>query len=205
MYSKEIKMKPILFSTAMVQVILAGNKTQTRRVVPKRVVDEYRNYEKFREKVSSFAVLPPQGPECDYYLSRARYKVGDILYVRETWFIEPVSKKYGYKADANKYNEVVIDLGDTTTVTLSPDKWQPSLFMPKSAARLFLRVTDVGVEKLLDIRGGGVSREGIVWENNADPVGDFKRLWDSINAKRPGCSWADNPWVFVISFERIEK
>jgi len=192
--SKETKMKPILFSTEMVKAILAGNKTQTRRVVPKRVVDEYRNYEKFREKVSSFAVLPPQGPECDYYLSRARYQVGDILYVRETWL--KADDGYKYKADVREGSEA-----DELRKQYGY-KWQPSLFMPKAAARLFLRVTDVDVARLQDISEADANKEGVMGDC---AVARFTEIWDIINTKRPGCSWADNPWVFVISFERIEK
>ena len=171
-------MKPILFNTDMVRAILDGRKTVTRRVV------------KFK---------PGQNPQWTGYIpdgqvlygsnnipaSKSPYHPGDILYVRETW-ARSMAGTYLYKA---------------TDTPIILDRWRPSIHMPKEAARLFLRVTDVRVERLQDIDDAGVVSEGM---NIGDP---FDELWDSTvkAADREANSWAANPWVWVIEFERVSK
>ena len=86
--------------------------------------------------------------------------------------------------------------------------------MPREAARLFLRVTDVRVERLQDISTSDCEEEGLIsdidrFNGQMEPhhdwiVGEFENLWNSINAKR-GYGWDTSPWVWVISFERCEK
>jgi hypothetical protein len=160
-----MKHRPILFSTDMVRAILAGRKTQTRRI-------------KFR---------------CD---------AGDLLWVRETWACEGLSG-YTYKADPDVPFCV---------------KWRPSLFMPREACRLFLRVENVREERLRDISYDDVFAEGITSTVAGVPPYDliyripnnpnyyythtqaFEALWDSINAKR-GYGWDANPLVTVIEFK----
>lgn len=185
--------KPILFNTEMVRAILEGRKTVTRRVVNHK---HLRGLEDLTAKKIQRACIAP-------------YKIGDILYVRETWqyggpldgnerVIEPM--RYYYAAD-----------GDPFTYWLNEDgtchegmKWRPSIHMPKEAARIFLRVTDVRVERLQHI-----SREGAIAEgcNAAVPVLEFKRIWD--NTIKPTdldlYGWSANPWVWVIAFERCER
>lgn len=84
-------------------------------------------------------------------------------------------------------------------------KWRPSIHMPRLASRLTLRVADVRVERLQDISEADALAEGVE-PSKEDHVplyscrATFERLWDSINGKRPGCSWADSPWVWVVSF-----
>lgn len=193
-----MKERPILFSTPMVQAILAGRKTQTRRVV-KPQPDE--------DGLAKF--IPSQRWEdtggkaytCPYG------KVGDVLWVRETWKEAPEQatwKKYSYKAD---YNSHLAQLG----------KWKPSIFMPKDASRIWLKITNVSVERLQDITNKDAMSEGIEsidhgvhWRNYVPseiscfihPMHSFESLWTSINGED---SWNANPWVWVIEFERIEK
>jgi hypothetical protein len=104
-------------------------------------------------------------------------------------------------------------------------RWRPSIHMPRWASRITLEVTDVRVERLQDISEDDAEAEGIergedffqcpTWKNYQpddeaaswfpdDPVGAFRTLWDSINGKRPGCAWDDNPWVWVVEFKRLE-
>lgn len=172
-------MKPILFNTDMVRAILEGRKTVTRRVV------------KFK---------PGQNPQWTGYIpdgqvlygsnnipaSKSPYHAGDILYVRETWTM--LVGSYLYRADQKPGMK-------------HPGKWLPSIHMPKEAARLFLRVTDVRVERLQDIDDAGVVSEGM---NIGDP---FDELWDSTvkAADRDQYGWSANPWVWVIEFERVSK
>lgn len=187
------EMKPILFNTDMVRAILDGRKTVTRRVVKQQppatsAVSMDRPYAAWR-----FWEDDPSG-----HLIKPPYKQGDILYVRETFCrFDPDhivdGNKYAYYADATPESERIRkEYGY---------KWSPSIHMPKEAARLFLRVTDVRVERLKDIDDYGVLAEGL-------GVGEpFDELWDSTikKANLPLYGWAANPWAWVIEFERISK
>ena len=86
-------------------------------------------------------------------------------------------------------------------------KWRPSIFMPREAARIFLRVTDVRAERLQDITEADAECEGVIARHDTACTGtsariSFAELWDSINNKR-GYGWDKNPWIWVISFERV--
>ena len=195
-------MKPIIFSGPMVRAILEGRKTQTRRVIKPQPTGTEPIY-----NPSHF--LPDKG----WYfkgggVSKPRYQPGDILWVRETWCttmeMEPERGKvhYHYRATPD------------TTVECCPEgllKWKPSIFMPKVAARLFLKVTGVRVERLQEISVDDIEAEGAyrVMDIQSDTddtrlnKGNFADLWDSINGKK--YPWASNPWVWVYEFERTEK
>ncbi len=188
---------PILFNTEMVRAILDGRKTATRRVM--------KNIIPFDEKGTYFNVLERgewQGPIIKEWIVQyhSKYKVGDIMYVRETWQDDRIYThdstpgKYFYKAD-----------GDVDCY-----KWKPSIHMPKEAARIWLKVTDVRVERLQDISEREAEKEGFYDDveycvgNTAR--GHFLELWD-FTIKKSECylyGWDANPWVFVYEFERIE-
>jgi hypothetical protein len=188
--------KPILFNTEMVQAILEGRKTVTRRKIDKDITN-------FCDVEVDGTLLDYQNCHGDFInpIDLCRYRKGDILWVRETWsehqeyynnsakvFAEP---HYIYKADGVYAN-----------------KWRPSIHMPKEAARIFLKVTDVRVERLQDITEEDAIAEGMS-KTLVDGVifisakGNFHVLWDSLNIKR-GYGWEVNPWVWVIEFERVE-
>ena len=184
-------MKPILFSTPMVQAILRGQKTQTRRVVkpnPKA--------EKFSAIVRcddfSLARFWSRRPYPRIDDVRARLIPGNILWVRETWQhtkvlnLHPTDGCYGYvyRADAQPWEDY------------EGWKWKPSIFMPKEACRLFLKVTDVRVERLQSITEADAKAEGF------DSIDSFFALWQKINSTE---SLAVNPWVWVYEFEVIPK
>lgn len=206
--------KPILFNTEMVRAILDGRKTCTRRIVkPQQLIgmlpDKCKNGapEKFlKEKKPMFK------PYCDMTdielintAYKASYQPGDILYVRETWKKAP--NGYYYYEDWQRN-----DIADVT-------KWKPSIHMPKEATRIWLRVTDVRVERLQEITVDGCHREGINIETSAVTDGEtlnrkhdfslekFETLWDSTVKKSDidRYGWDANPWVWVIEFERCEK
>lgn len=195
--------KPILFNTEMVCKVLDGTKSATRRVV----------------KPQPFAVKQDKTAPCwcGHFVSESGkvlpdkppYCPGDILYVRETW--TPWSRTEGtvpgihYKADGE---------------TLPGVKWRPSIHMPKEAARIFLRVTDVRVERLQDIDNAGALAEGCDgrgespqdgglsdWQKNYDfSVERFSVVWNSTikPADRALYGWGANPWVWCYEFERVE-
>ena len=215
-------MKPIIFSTPMVQAILEGRKTQTRRVI--KVDDAPENW-----KISIAGTSLVRTSPYDAKLSR--YAPGDILWVRETWRdrwgmayanygtgnaypIDDV-REIEYKAGGNGFFMHGCNLcPDEPTVKWGEwSKWHPSIFMPREAARIFLRVTNVRVERVQEITVDDCRLEGCCCSDclqtgphSPDCKCDtlFYNTWNDINAKR-GYGWETNPWVWAIEFERINK
>ncbi len=200
---------PILFNTEMVRAILDGRKDATRRIVKGFIPDD---------AVWGYTVFTPKG----YISCRGTFadgygekffklpcEPGDILYVRETWKKAP--NGYYYYEDWQRN-----DIADIT-------KWKPSIHMPKEAARIWLKVTDVRVKRLQEIDEDGAVKEGIYVANCKDcnaPFGcdtcpdegyneidEFAELWNSTIKKSDldQYGWDANPWVWVIEFERREK
>lgn len=206
---------PILFNTEMVRAILDGRKTCTRRLVkpqpksklcytfagsdsdtwgyPNRTAheiwgEEFKLPNDITEEELSKRWNPP-------------YHTDDILYVRETWCGLPVNEAghmrghtiYYYKADGE----------------LRPKGWRgtwhPSIHMPKEAARIWLKVTDVRVERLQDMTDDDAEAEGC-FDYTSTALGFFD-VWDSTIKKSDldRYGWNANPWVWVIKFERCEK
>ena len=222
-------MKPIIFSTEMVKAILDGRKTQTRRVIKPQPLSGLHNgkyrYDGIQDGVHALELLDDGGNPTEKYYACVKppYVPGDVLWVRETWcylydldgndqIIEGTGKYY-YAADKElpPYSFYLRDDGTHRDFPI----WKPSIHMSKAAARIFLKVTDVSVERLQEISSRDCFREGIkVTVHNALPpvIGnkftlahfDFAELWDSINAKHH-YSWKNNPWVWSIKFERTEK
>lgn len=194
-------MKPILFNTEMVRAILEGRKTVTRRVVKTRFRQGEMGWQIITEKHSGKYVrieyLDEWEDETRYMIDP--FRPGDIMYVRETW-ARSMAGTYLYKA---------------TDTPIILDRWRPSIHMPKEAARLFLRVTDVRVERLQDITEDGARSEGCYHGPLLDGCDDFivpalysfQSVWDSTVKKtdRDTYGWKANPWVWVIEFERCEK
>lgn len=215
--------KPILFNTEMVQAILDGRKTCTRRVIKpqweecphcKYVHNEY-IYDKMAENAYCARCGYPLVPE-----RRAPYQPGDILYVRETWcgwYLPLVGMHYCYRAtepDGNKRPTSPEYDCDVEKIS-----WHPSIHMPKEAARIWLKVTNVRVEWLQDITEDGAEAEGAIDnrgfihspENEYDRIytarEHFIEIWDRAIKKSDLdiYGWDANPWVWVIEFERCEK
>lgn len=195
---------PILFNTEMVRAILEDRKTVTRRVVtpqpPAGVTQLYHGAAPGRWR----------SPGKDVWVEiRAPYQPGDILWVRETWtklwyadqngYTHYEKPMYYYAADGAPDITLVDEDGfeeDEQRI-----RWHPSIHMPWEAARIFLRVTDVQVERLQKIDDAGVVAEGL-------EIGCyFDELWNStIKPKdRSTYGWDANPWVWVINFERISE
>ena len=225
-----MSIKPILFSTPMVQAILDGRKHMTRRIVKEDKRGEWDPVNYVRENCEDDATVPCylhreiSVDDTSRNIMYPRYDVGNILWVRETWTPFCINKNtcrnnllshsdYCYKASPE---QCVDDL---------PCKWRPSIFMPKSAARIWLKVTGVRVERVQDITEEDAIAEGCAGvecdclhtnlgyfgcENclntgwRISPKTEFSELWDHLNAKR-GYPWASNPWVFIYCFSRISK
>lgn len=210
-----MSMKQILFNTEMVRAILDGRKSCTRRIVkPQQLVgllpDKCKNgvpEEFLKEKKLMFK---PYCNMTDIELINTAYKApyqrGDILYVRETWC--KGLERYIYRAD---YSDTEKFYRDGKEIEM---KWHPSLHMPKDAARIFLRVTNVRVERLQDITVEDALAEGMdkyirlngeLDENSI--ITSFIGIWNSTIKKSDldRYGWDANPYVWVIEFERCEK
>lgn len=229
-----MSIKPILFNAEMVRAILNGRKTCTRRIVKGYIPpDGEFGYTAFtpQNAISCRGTFETSYPRYGEKFFKLPYQKGDVLYVRETWgwcpcwdcgldttpdgcknpVIYDFKKKehgcYMYRASCedSKYS-----LADT---------WHPSIHMPKEAARIFLKVTDVRVERLQEITVDDCHREGIniatssvtdgetLKRNHNFSLEKFETLWDSTIKKSElnVYGWDANPWVWVVEFERCEK
>lgn len=214
-----MKERPILFSGPMVRAILDGRKTQTRRVIkPQPERSHWERDEKHELLVNTLYssagycvrfqhILKGINREDPQWRTSPYGAPGDRLWVRETFALHhSFPDEVFYRADKE----------------ISGQKWTPSIFMPRWASRITLRITDIRVERLQDISDRGPQNdctdEGVFFSGMELPAYEewsgrgfhscekcmFRDLWDAINSKRPGCSWDDNPWVWVVEFEKIE-
>jgi len=188
--------KPILFNTEMVQAILSNRKTVTRRLIKPQPPEGY----DYSQGLSNLFYAKFLNSNSEIFLSKTPYmapclneEVGDILYVRETW-LEADDGIY-YRADETPVSKEVREKYGY--------KWRPSIHMPKKLARIFLKVTDVKVERLQDITEQQALNEGIKIHPNDTAIQAFSELWDGIY-KDKGYGWKSNPFVWVIEFERVE-
>ena len=198
--------KPILFNTEMVRAILNGSKTCTRRLV-KPQPDENHSYplgfvtdSTEKKEVGCFGFGTDEyGGSIQYVKPPYGYEPGDILYVRETWKKAP--NGYYYYEDWQRN-----DIADVT-------KWKPSIHMPKAAARIWLRIKSIRVERLHEITPQEAWKEGARC-SCLHPVPDcagnkavFVNIWNSTIEKSDldRYGWYASPWVWVIEFERCEK
>lgn len=184
--------KPILFNTEMVRAILDGRKSCTRRLV-KFLSGENPRWTGYIK--DELMLYNGKNEPC---IRKAPYQPGDILYVRET-FIQIAAHTFWYKAYGKSW--MLKDL-----------RWKPSIHMPKEAARIWLKVTDVRLERLQEITIDGIRNEGL--SSMAVHAGDmeialkeWELLWSSTIKKSDldRYGWDANPWVWVIEFERCEK
>lgn len=199
---------PILFNTEMVRAILDNRKTCTRRVI-KDVVKENQEINKnSKGKFELYDITPRCGiPKGKIY--KPPYQPGDILYVRETWTDHYVPNEIGkpelqycYKADG-------VDI-KAECLPGENNRWYPSIHMPKEAARIWLKVTDMRVERLQDITEIQAQAEGCnsgLLTGPCNARGQFENLWNRTIKKSDidTYGWKANPWVWVIEFERCEK
>lgn len=238
-----VKERPILMSGPLVKAVLEGRKSQTRRLTPKPCQDDenpeewhiwrrggcdtnHRRVEVWdREKNELVRAREFYMPVADWLLEKSPYRVGDRLYVRETWRRPHCSA------------EKPIEPGQTIQYRATNpwtdgfgEGWRPSIHMPRWASRLTLEITDVRVQRLQDITDVEAIDEGVMaldreflerafaefyeavrkWErtdrSTAPPIGPsprqrFAALWDSLSPA--GSRWADNPFCWAISFRRV--
>lgn len=218
----KVKERPIIFSDDMVRAILEGRKTMTRRVVKHR--DVYVDVkglgmsdQELKQRASEPAIIPDGNFGSDDVTELCPYgKPGDRLWVKETWAKYELSGvhhywgEFVYKASRKGLNPLCEGFS----------KWKSPMFMPRAASRLLLDIVSVRAERLQDIGAEDCFNEGACsltkdvalrignpWArwNCATAKEQFARLWYSLNGKKPGCSWNDNPWVWVIEFKRVDE
>jgi hypothetical protein len=201
---------PIIFSAPMVRAILEGRKTQTRRVVKPQP-----------NSGPNGSMVDLMGGEwglLDGDLSgnwRCPYgQPGDRLWCRETWAETDrtdgvpvvtyaaggciaVGRKHGCADDYLIHDYAL-------TETPEPDRWRPSIHMPRWASRITLEITDVRVQRVQDISATDAWAEGIPHSPDVNPMHEFEELWDSINESR-GFGWNANPYVWALTFRRVEQ
>lgn len=208
--------RPILFSTPMVRAILDGLKTMTRRVVnpqPHSSVEQMLSYHHPKDDVAfcawgwwDGAIVENSDRVCPYG------KVGDRLWVRETFAIVP---RTAYRCSDGVHQTLRPDDDHDAAIyragwarSRSGFYWRPSIHMPRWASRLTLEITRVRIERLQGIGDDDAKAEGSDryllpvhpdCENKRYAIG-FQQLWESINGRG---SWAANPWVWVVEFKRV--
>lgn len=215
------KFHPILFSTPMIQAILEGKKTQTRRVVKLPRFHLFRIEKQIKMLTIKDWILYDGNNE-NIGTIKENYKVGDVLWARETWrHSDDLNNPFDYKADFElEYNQEHMDF--------IKGSWKPSIHMYKDACRIFLKVKSVKIERLNDISEEDAKKEGVVFENLWQQFDcylcptikhkgtgllcndgffntakeSFSTLWESIFGHG---TWEFNPYVFVYEYERIEK
>ena len=211
-----MKERPILFSAPMVQAILSGRKTQTRRIL--KGSTEHKGpynpaYLEAHKKSPGWSEICPYG------------RPGDRLWVRETHGFGKHAGEIVYKADGGWAN-----IPGFQVVACDKGKWRPSIHMKRAHSRILLEIVAVRVERLHDISEedalaegmGKITKDGALfkygipdrdgypgnddsgwpwdqWEVKASKA--FQKLWKSINGEK---SWDENPWVWVVEFKRIE-
>ena len=201
-----MKERPILFNAPMVRALLAGTKTQTRRIVKARDLEWMDVHQGLRE--------PDNAERCPCG------QPGDCIWVRESWSPDPPDVDgWGYTAWAGCREGQIAGVPErfrhprfcnyAADWLHGPIRWTPSIHMPRWASRITLEVTGVRVERLQDISEADAQAEG--WTRRPEVSTDpqvhkeaardwFMDLWESING--PG-SWDENPWVWVIEFRRL--
>ncbi len=204
-------MKSILFKPELIKAIVEGRKTQTRRLITKpevinQVPDKwvevkpYRTWWFINDGIRETWDMTP------------RYQVGEVVYIKEVWRVvdvdtrtlrQPIHQvKVEYKLDcAIRWGQIPA----TITYTIA-DSWHSPIFLPETAARYFIQITDVRPERLQEITEVDAQAEGATRPPNYSLTPHYiewyKWLWNKIN---PKYQWETNPWVFAYTFKRLEK
>jgi hypothetical protein len=201
-----VKERPILFSAPMIRALLAGTKTQTRRIVKPVGNDDGFVLQDYGDGWWPYRSDDGESPfkEEDEIPHACPYGApGDRLWVRETW--KPSHEAEGrafYRASWGNYE--------------NGDRWRPSIHMPRAASRITLEIVVVRVERLQDISEADAIAEGVIEHQTLDgrracnidggpmmacgPIPAYRALWEQINGAG---SWDENPWVWVVEFRRV--
>jgi hypothetical protein len=227
-----MKESPIIFSTPMVKANLEGRKTKTRRLNGLDEINE--NPEWYWLSKENY--IDRKGRFCQKFFTAKGFSkivncpygnIGDLLWVRETFVPMIIEDHDGEGNDLYTWLYKTEPGCDNILRMMEDSTWKPSIHMPKSAARIWLKITDIRLERLHDISEEDAIKEGIIpllmsltqfethgrlyfdyskheymFNDGLKPIESFKSLWESINGKN---SWDANPWVWVITFEKYDR
>lgn len=226
-----IKERPMIFSAPMIRPLMDGRKIQTRRLIkPQPTLLRKGGQVAFE---SDRYLWKGEERTWEYIVSRCPYgcRRGDQIWVKEGhWLPEACTSQACLYEDGKSlvvtaggsrmYGDdpikPYVDRGLVTTKAEEENRGRKRspIFMPRWASRITLEITEVRVQRIQEISEEDVKAEGIDYDsdlfNAYEPHWDlklvdaFRRLWDSINGKKPGCSWKDNPFVRAISFRRVK-
>lgn len=213
----------------MVRAILAGTKSQTRRIVKPQLTGEPRPLSEWSSSLAAACHdASPDPAKLRAHSDRLRGRIfpfadgrgslyspscpygrpGELLWVRETFqtvFERRDGQRFTEARVGVQYPKRWIEYAATSSEP--PPKWRPSIFMPRKYSRIILRITAVRVERLLEIDNEDAASEGWPGPDEANtirsayPIAWYSHLWESINGKG---SWEANPWVWVVTFERVK-
>ncbi len=223
--------RPIICNGDMVRAILRGEKTQTRRPVKPQpatgciysINGAHNAALHLTDAGCQVRYIPPTGRSKDHLLLCPFGQPGDRLWVRETWRLadpdgddatsKDVYGPYAPFVGGNGSRKICWRVIYRATSPESHPKygkalWTPSIHMPRWASRITLEITDINAEQVQDITEDAVIKEGVVdpimGTYGLNPRTIFRDLWNALYAKRPGLSWDEDPWVWAITFRRVE-
>lgn len=201
LYFKREKMKSTIFSTPVVQALLAGRKMQFRKVITDQVT---LSLFKTKFEMEKTQVLDPK--IVDIVIDAfSPYKKDSVLFVKETFKVVQGGSFAVFKAGGN-------NIDDDSEEARKETKWSPSVHLSKEYARFFLKITNIKVQRLKGLSRYDCMAEGIDYRDlgHSDPTSDgnepfiyFQRLWDS--SAKQAHRWKENPMVFVYDFEIVKK
>ncbi len=212
--------KGIIFSAPMVRALLAGRKTQTRRLAKFVQPQPDGNWHCRGNGGGMMGMDASQVRDLGHHYSA--YAPGDRLYVREAFTVRGIYSdvvEVGYRAHANASHTEFVEQWPVETARdhkgrrskVTWPQYRPSIHMPRWASRLWLEVTDVRVQRLREITEGDARCEGIErgeagWRDYQErfshmlsPRESFATLWDSLHTTE-GERWQDNPWIVAVTF-----
>lgn len=201
-----VKERPILFSAPMIQALMRGAKTQTRRIIktqPFMVLTQEQWHSRAMSGVDPYGCKPLGSYTPEELIAKCPYGLpGDRLWVRETFNVWRHDAESTWEGPINGARGV-----HAAQVVYAADNrwaidWRPSIFMPRWASRITLELTDVRVQRLNEISEEDAIAEGVPFSlmGSTHKIG-FENLWNSIN----GCNAHQaNPWVFALTFRRID-
>lgn len=225
---KSIKSRPIIFTGHSVRSILDGTKTMTRRIMKPQPSEAFSGEvgifhpTKIARDGEEYPGDPIFGASSNDEGYRFPYGApGDHLWVKEVWRLVGWDDDYAeieysdgirHRVEAGDDHDVFIEnatrnypTGYDEDLSLVPNK--SPLFMSRWASRLTLEITGVKIERVQDISDADAIAEGVSPADAEIQGGKsiFHERWNAINGKKPGCSWADNPWAWVVSFKKVES
>ncbi|MDH0032541.1 MULTISPECIES: hypothetical protein [unclassified Acinetobacter] len=198
--------RPILFNTAMVQAILSGQKTQTRRVVKNELIIDQAEFE-----CGNRPNVTLSEPNLQYRVDNwCPYgQIGDRLWVRETFRLYDSDEcphadfPCGCPRHGTPLYKASHDCGDG-------EKWKPSIHMPRWASRILLEITNIRVERVQDITTEDAKAEGFDYSTHPSAIQmgyaigaktNFRITWEQIYGQN---EWNKNPWVWVVEFKVVQ-